>query len=108
MDRPDFKTKDNMKKSQLTMIMIVGLVLFIMVALLLYLSKSNLTKKAQNEAKKIQESSIEPIALKDYVQQCLDKSAKEGVFQIGQQGGFLLSSQGGPQVDYGDSDEGII
>jgi hypothetical protein len=97
-----------MKKSQITMIMIVGLALFIMIGLLLYLSKSSLSGRAKQEVKKTIATPTEPQALKDYIQQCLDKSAKEGTYLLGQQGGVLYSSQGGGQVDYQDSDEGIM
>ena len=90
------------------MLIIVGLALFIMVSLVLYLSKSSLAGKAKKETGRMQEISTNSIALKDYIQQCLDKTTKDAIYMIGKQGGALYSSQNGPQADYQDSDEGVM
>lgn len=93
-------------KSQVTMLMIVGLVLFISVSLVLYLSKTVVKKQSQRNVKDIQETSIETQPIKVFVDECLDKTAKDAISLLGKQGGKIYKSQGGTLVDYQDTDEG--
>ncbi len=95
-------------KSQVTMLMIVGLVLFIIVSLVLYLSKSAVKKQSQQTIKKIQETAIDTKPIKEFVNKCVDKLAKDAIVLLGKQGGYLYSSQGGTLLDYSDTDEGIF
>ena len=112
MARPYIKAKVNMKvkslKSQLTMLMIIGLVLFIVISLVLYLSKAAIKKQSKDITKKIQETPMETQPIKDFVQKCLDKLAKDAVLLIGKQGGRIYKSQGGTLIDYLNSDEGMF
>lgn len=96
------------RKSQLTMLMIVGLVLFIVISLALYLSKSVVKKQSQQNIKRTQESAIETQPVKEYVTKCVDKLAKDAIILLGRQGGYIYSSQGGTLVDYADTDEGLF
>lgn len=102
------KIKMNMpaKKSQVTMLMIVGLVLFITVGLVLYLSKSAVKKTTKETIKKSQETAIETQPIKEYVDKCLDKLTKDALTLLGKQGGYLYKSQGGPIIDYQETDIG--
>ena len=93
-------------KSQVTMLMIVGIALFILVSLVLYLSKSAIKKQSERNVKGIQDTSIEPQPIKEYITKCLDKTAKDAVVLLGKQGGFLYQSQGGTLIDFRDDDEG--
>ena len=95
-------------KSQVTMLMIVGLVLFIVVSLILYLSKSAVKKQSQQNIKGIQETAIDTYSIKEFVAKCLDKLAKDAVVLLGRQGGYIYISQGGTLVDYQDTDEGLF
>ena len=106
----DFKAKVKMKKvkSQVTMLMIVGLVLFIIVSLVLYLSKSAVKKQSQQSIKKTQETAIDTQPIKEFVNKCVDKLAKDAVVLLGKQGGYIYASQGGTLVDYSDTDEGLF
>ena len=96
------------RKSQITMLMIIGLVLFIIVSLVLYLSKSAVKKQSQQNIKKIQETAIDTSSIKEFVQKCLDKLAKDALVLLGRQGGYIYASQGGPLVDHQATDEGLF
>lgn len=92
-------------KSQVTMIMIVGIVIFIVIGLVLYLSKTSV-KKSQSSSKKIQTTPIEVQPIKDFVTNCIDKTSKDALILLGKQGGYAYASQGGTLVDFSGSDEG--
>lgn len=100
--------KFSASKSQVTMLMAVGLVLFIAVSLVLYLSKSVVKKQSQQNVKRIQETAIDTQPIKDFVTKCLDKLAKDAMLLLGRQGGYIYTSQGGTLVDYSDTDEGAF
>ncbi|MBI2541137.1 hypothetical protein HYV80_00305 [Candidatus Woesearchaeota archaeon] len=95
-------------KSQITMLMIIGLTLFIVISLVLYLSKSAVKKQSQQNIKIIQETAIETQPIKDFAAKCMDKLAKDAIVMIGRQGGYIYKSQGGNLVDYEETDEGIF
>lgn len=105
----DFKTqaKMNRRKSQVTMLMIVGLVLFIVVTFVLYLSKSAIKKQSQQNIKKTQELSIDAQPVKEYAVKCVDKLAKDAVVLLGKQGGAIYENQGGT-AKFQDTDEGVF
>ena len=65
------------------MLMIVGLVLFIIVSFVLYLSKSAVKKQSQQSIKKTQETAMDTKPIKEFVNKCLDKLAKDAVVLIG-------------------------
>src|SRR3989338_2677463 len=93
-------------KSQVTMLMIVGLVLFITISLVLYLSKSAIKKHSQQGVKDIQGTAMDSRPIKEFIEKCLDKLAKDALILLGRQGGQIYTSQGGTTVDYSDTDEG--
>ncbi len=94
-------------KSQITMLMIVGIVMFIAIGLVLYLSKSIVKKSGQASEKKIQTTALEAQPIKDFVTKCLDKLSKDALVLIGKQGGYI-TNQGGTIASFQDSDEGIL
>src|SRR3989344_4206402 len=97
------------KRSQITMIMIVGLLLFIVVSFLLYLSKSSVKKQGQISLRGVHQTSIDTLPIKNFVTNCVDKLAKESFLILGRQGGYLYRSQGGTLVDYDEeNDEGLF
>ena len=95
-------------KSQITMIMMIGLMLFIMISFVLYLSKSSVKKQSQQSIKNIQETAIDTLPIKEFVANCLDKLAKDAVVLLGRQGGYIYSSQSGALIDYAETDEGLF
>jgi len=92
-------------KSQVTMLMVVGLTLFIIISLVLYLSKSTIKKQSQQGIKKTHETAIEMQPVKEFVSKCLDKLGKDAVVLLGQQGGYIYTSQGGTLIDYAEKTE---
>lgn len=90
------------------MLMILGLVIFIVISLVLYLSKSAVKKQGQQNIRNAQESSLEIQPIKEYAAKCLDKLAKDAVLILGRQGGYIYASQGGQLVDYQETDEGLF
>jgi len=112
MARPDCKIKVKMKikalKSQITMIMIMGIVLFISIGIIMYLSKTAVKKSAQAAEKKIQTTELETQAIKKFAANCLDKLSKDALVLLGKQGGYIYASQGGTIVPFSDSDEGVL
>src|SRR3989338_2249753 len=95
-------------KSQITMMIIVGLVLFILVGIIFYISKSTVKKTTQQGVKTTQGTALDTQPVKEFVSKCQDKLAKEAVTLIGKQGGNIYRSQGGDLVDYSGSDQGIF
>ena len=95
-------------KSQVTMMIIVGLVLFILVGIVFYISKSTVKKTAQQGVKTTQGTALDTQPIKEFVSKCQDKLAKEAVTLIGKQGGYIYKSQGGDLIDYSGSDQGIF
>lgn len=96
----------NKAKSQVTMLIIFGLVLFIAVSLVIYFSKSSIKRQSSQSIKKIQETTIDTQPIKEFVTKCLDKLSKDALILIGKQGGYIYASQGGTLVDYQNTDEG--
>ena len=95
-------------KSQITMMIIVGLVLFILVGIIFYISKSTIKKTAQQGVKTVQGAALDTQPIKEFVSKCQDKLAKEAVMLMGKQGGHIYKSQGGGLIDYPDSDQGVF
>lgn len=95
-------------KSQITMILIVGIVMFIAVGLVLYLSKTAVKKSVQSSEKKVQTTALETQAIKKFAANCLDKLSKDALVLLGKQGGYIYATQGGTVIPFLDSDEGIF
>ncbi|MEK7225092.1 MAG: hypothetical protein AAB221_05370, partial [Bacteroidota bacterium] len=104
------QAKDKMKikslRSQITMMIIVGLVLFILVGIVFYISKSAVKKTSQQGIKTSQDTALDTQPIKEFVSKCQDKLAKEAVMLMGKQGGYIYKSQGGDLIDYLDTDQG--
>ncbi len=94
--------KSKSVKSQITMIIIVGFLLFIVVSFVLYLSKSSIKKTSRKTIKEVQETALESQPLKEFVTNCIDKLAKDAIVLLGKQGGRIYASQGGTHPDFSD------
>lgn len=112
MARLDCKIKVKMsiksQKSQITMLMILGIVLFIAIALVLYLSKTAVKKSTQSTEKKIQITALETQPIKQFAANCMEKLSKDAIVLLGKQGGYIYTSQGGTILPFSDSDEGVL
>ena len=91
-------------KSQVTMLIIIGLLLFIAVSLVLYLSKYAIKKQSEKAIKSSLSSDSQSI--KEFVNQCVDKLSKDAFVLLGKQAGYIYASQGGTLIDFSAGDEG--
>ena len=98
------KPKSNM--SQITMVIIAGLVLFILVGIIFYISKSAIKKTTQQGTKTTQSTAFDAQPIKEFASKCQEKLAKEAINYVGKQGGYIYKSQGGDLIDYGDIEQG--
>lgn len=98
-----------MKKSQITIFILLGIVIFIIFGFLIYVT-SNLSESSlarQRERTKREFLTTTPI--KYYITSCLDESAEKALRILGNQGGYIFNFQGGlvdrsvPFVSYNDS-----
>jgi hypothetical protein len=96
------------KKSQVTLFMIIMLVLFIIIGFLFYLTKYASKKHAAEETKETQKMKFDLHPIENYVVQCLERTTKEGLLLLGSQGGRIYKAQGGLQIDYQPTDEGVF
>lgn len=87
-------------KSQLMVFVILGIVILSLLSFLVYFQTSSLAKKTEQETIKVQKATLNVQAVKNYIQTCLDKVAKESLELIGKQGGYIYISQGGTLSDY--------
>ena len=90
------------------MVMIIGIVMFVVVGLILYLSKAAVKKTTQQSAGKLQNTAISVQPIEEFVAKCLDKTAKDSIILLGSQAGRTYSSQGGTLVDFSNTDEGLF
>lgn len=106
----NFKNKSRMKrkKSQISMFVILGIVILVVVSLVLYLTKTVTIKPGQGSAARVQDLVFEPRPIKEFTNVCLEDMAKEAIFLLGRQGGYLFISQGGTVVDFPETDEGVM
>ncbi len=88
-----------MKKAQMTLIIIIG-VAFLAIALFTIFFLTHSKEKMTEENQNLQEisSNIQPIS--NYVESCIETSAKKGIFLLASQGGIIYSSQGGLSMDF--------
>lgn len=83
------------KKSQVTIFIIIGLVIFMVFGLMFYATTVIRITKLKAQAEKIVEDLLETTALSYYVDLCIEKSLKEGLQLIGNQGGRIYHYQPG-------------
>ena len=96
----------NTKKSQVTIFLILGIVLIIIVTMLILVGRQTVKKTSRQETIDAQEASFDIQPINNFVTECLSIVSKDGLKKIGNQGGYLFTSQGGTLIDYRDTDEG--
>lgn len=88
------------KRCQITLFIILGIVIFIIIALLFYITSYTAKKETKEKIAKSEEVPLALQPLKEYVIACLDKTTKDALFLLGKQGGYIYESQGGTVADY--------
>ncbi|MFH0979040.1 MAG: hypothetical protein V1837_07115 [Candidatus Woesearchaeota archaeon] len=82
-----------MRKSQITMFMIMGIMLISAFALIFYMTKIRVESKTAPAVEKISEAISRDTAIKYYVISCLDSYTKKGLWLLANQSGFLYDDQ---------------
>ena len=97
-----------MKKSQITIFFILGIVMVMIVVTLLLLTRYAAKKTSRQETIDVKEAQFDVQPIKNFVGECLSVVSKEGLKLMGRKGGYLFISQGGTLIDYPNTDEGIF
>ncbi len=84
-----------MKKAQLTLMIITGIVFVIAIGMVIWLGGKGAQRRTATEAEqqRLRQVAVQPI--KDYIQTCLDLVATKALELLGKQGLVLYKSQGG-------------
>lgn len=95
-----------MKKAQLTMFIIIGIVMIAAVGMALWIGGQITTRRTEPgaEEQRLRQVAVQPV--KEYIQSCLDITTMTGLELLGKQGGVLYQNQGGLTVDVQPEDEG--
>ncbi len=82
-------------KSQLTIMIIIGIVIFAMLIFLFYLVLFKTEKKLGRQSTESQQTAIGIASIKEFVNKCIEETAFKALDFIGKQGSFIYKSQGG-------------
>ena len=82
-------------KSQLTLMIIIGIVIFTMLIFLSYLVLFKTEKKLSRQSTESQQTNIGIASIKEFINKCIEETASQAIDLIGKQGGFIYKSQGG-------------
>jgi len=93
-----------MKKSQITLFMMLGILVAGIIFFLVYITRS--TSEDNNEIKKIVSAAEDKKQITSSIVACLDATTTEALVNLAEQGGVIYTSQGGFIQDYSLSDKG--
>jgi hypothetical protein len=85
----------NFKNGQLSFFILIGFIILIVTAFLFYVNKRSTEYKTQKESAISQQTSYDITSIKSYITACLEKTAKDGMKMLGEQGGVIYPQQGG-------------
>jgi hypothetical protein len=102
---PDRKTK-TMKKAQLTLMIIMGIILLFAAVMVIWLGTQTATIRTAPEAEqqRLRQVAVQPV--REYIQSCLDITTMTGLELLGKQGGVLYRMQGGLTPDVQPTEQG--
>lgn len=87
-----------MKTAQLTLMIIMGVLVLIAAALVIYFGGQAVTRKAGvPEQQRLRQVTVQPV--KDYVTNCLDVTTTQAIGLLTKQGGVIYEHQGGTTKD---------
>lgn len=78
-----------MKKGQVTVFIILGIVIVAIIAFVFYYSGIISKSSFQKEAEKAKTIPVQARPVKDYIDNCVEEIAIEGILLMGQQGGYI-------------------
>ncbi|MBU1111917.1 MAG: hypothetical protein ABIG93_04225 [archaeon] len=80
-------------KGQVTVFIIVGIIILLVAAIILYITSITITEEIETEGRQFVETvPQEFVAIQEYTEACLDSVAEQGIIVLGQQGGYLYPS----------------
>jgi len=88
-----------LRKSQITVFLILGIIIISSFALLMYLRRETTTKKFDKQVTTVAIDEIKIQEIKNYIQSCIDKTFTQGLELITKQGGFILDYQPGSLLE---------
>ncbi|MCA9477617.1 MAG: hypothetical protein KC535_00535 [Nanoarchaeota archaeon] len=91
-----------MKRGQITLMVIIGVILLFTVSSLLYVSRISYSDRLQAQAAESVNEFIESHSLNQYVTSCVQRVGTQGLRLLGKQGGVLYDYQGGLTPTTGD------
>ncbi len=100
--------RENQRKSQITLFLILGLVILTVFGFAFYFSKVGAEGKKEESLDKLVRDPIRVQPVKQFTSMCLDKLAKDALILLGEQGGNIYKSQGGLIEDFEESDQGKL
>ena len=98
-----------MKKSQVTIFLLLGIVIFIIFGFLIYVTSNLSESSLARQRERVKREFLTTTPIKYYVTSCLDESTDRALRLVGSQGGYIFNFQGGlidwkiPFVSYNDS-----
>jgi len=90
-----------MRRGQLTLIVIVGLVMLIVLGLIYFVIASDAAQRSRSSIDESRFSREAVAPVREFVQGCLDNALASSLLILGKQGGVLYESQGGLVADVG-------
>lgn len=94
------------KKSQISMVLIVGIVVVILLFFFIYTASVSTKKRLGEGVKSSQDVAVAAKGINEFVNACLSKVAKDGLIALGRQGGVLFyDSTGNPNYNQGGLDQ---
>jgi hypothetical protein len=94
------KNKIN-NKAQLTFFLLIGFIVLFIMGFLFYVNKKSTEYRTKTETITTQEVPYDITAIKSYVDNCLSKTARNGMKLLGEQGGRIYPWQGGRPLNIG-------
>lgn len=84
-----------LKKSQITVFIIIVLVVITMFGITYYMISSGIIKRGEEQVLRQQISAAKIDPLREYITSCFSLASSEGLELLGKQGGYIYKSQGG-------------
>lgn len=84
-----------MKRAQLTLMIITGIVFLVAVAMVIWIGSKTATTRTEPaaEQQRLRQVAVQPVT--EYIRSCLDMTTMSGLELLGKQGGVLYRAQGG-------------
>ena len=82
-----------MKKGQLTVFIIIGIILILLIGMVIYFTQREVLAPVERERVRVIKVPTEAQPLQDFVQTCVFIVAKEGLERLGQRGGYIEPKQ---------------